>query len=335
MKFLLTNVLLAAMLLQCLAPGAYAASEPCSPGWESSLSELCSETSCSVTFPDAYEDSKPFPGAYAAETCNSGFGETDRGEINLWRGVLCVDLEDIILQYAFYRYEVAEGVLCCHCAKCGKSVAPDQRDSKKCSDPKCGNQGKGWKSQRPYNGNLVLANELWNCFETENVGTHIEVTEGGKVISAAEWGTQNYTTAHTGHWVSSSEYAGGTVTRLDSTGIVEVGIIITPTKPSDMIPFPKSAYLDGHMAQILPEGATSLSYDDEGNFTKEVDSEPQDFKNGFQLATNIGDKITVVVKDGKVWFRVNGVLQGTPLDLPPDQYVTMAVSLIQAEVRVT
>merc|ERR1711964_420399 len=41
----------------------------------------------------------------------------------------------------------------------------------------------------------------------------------------------------------------------------------------------------------------------------------------------IGDKITVIVKEGKLTFEVNGAAQGPPIDLPAGAEVAMAVSL--------
>merc|ERR1711964_396130 len=63
-----------------------------------------------------------------------------------------------------------------------------------------------------------------------------------------------------------------------------------------------------------------------GSILKGVNGSGSLLQNDLKPITN-GDQVTVVVKDGQLSFAVNGVSQGTPVDLPKGTKVAMAVSL--------
>merc|ERR1711964_950106 len=102
---------------------------------------------------------------------------------------------------------------------------------------------------------------------------------------------------------------GGTVTKATALEGVHVGIIVR-----------------GQNNMNLPIWCLGASwcYDEDGMIWT-TGSDPS-IQSGLETIT-AGDRVTVVVNDGKLTFAVNGAAQGTPIELPAGTEVSMAVSL--------
>merc|ERR1711964_5763 len=157
-------------------------------------------------------------------------------------------------------------------------------------------------------------------------GSYTKISEGGKTIENTDWG--HSPTARAAGWVSSSGTGSGTVTRLDDGySNMNVGVILRGQRD-----------LDRHM---LRSGTSWFYHSDDGSICKSEAPNTQDQVSTLQkglarINLKKGDKVTVVVKKGKLSFAVNGAAQGTPIDLPVNTLqtrretgmVAMAVSLM-------
>lgn len=172
-----------------------------------------------------------------------------------------------------------------------------------------------------YHPEMFSSHVQWDRFETKHAGPHIRITEGGKAAGRTTEG-YGWSTARAAEWVSSSGRASGTLTWLCDGGELEiytgVGIILRGQRD---------------MGEGMWSSGTSWYYIPcSGSIHKASPHRSPGVHNEFILQEglakiNTGDKITVVVKDGQLSFEVNGTTQGTPVDLPEDTEVTMAVSL--------
>jgi len=138
---------------------------------------------------------------------------------------------------------------------------------------------------------------------------------GGKVVDP-QWNT---TCAK--QWISSSGRAIGTIQVL-SDQVVWVGIITQDQHAQwDM---------NGRLDFGCPDGGSCWFYNNlEGSICQFWGGSFSLFWKSLQEVKK-GDTITVAMKDGQLTFKVNGVPQGAPIDLPPDTKVKMAVSTLSS-----
>merc|ERR1711964_712614 len=160
-----------------------------------------------------------------------------------------------------------------------------------------------------YHPEMFASHVRWDRFETKDASPH-NVSE----IENTDY--RLWSTARAAGWVSSSASASGTVTSFARLlgeplrdWLMDVGVILRGQRDMDR--------QDRHMSS----SGSCLFYRD-GCIRKGANGGHSAIQEGLQRL-NRGDKVTVVVKDGQVSFKVNGVVQGTPIDLPADTEVTM------------
>jgi len=141
----------------------------------------------------------------------------------------------------------------------------------------------------------------WDRFVAEDAGPDIVVDREGKRASCKREGS----TVRAGDWVPTSSRATGTVRHGGGEG--EVGVIV-------------SEFTD--MDEFVGGTKHGWGYDHDGDIYHNDKPLQEDLQ---PLQKN--DKITIDVHNGKLTFKVNGIVQGTPIDLPKNTKMAMAVSL--------
>merc|ERR1711964_480478 len=157
----------------------------------------------------------------------------------------------------------------------------------------------------------------WDRFEAQDASPHIRFSEEGKAME----GDYMWATARAAGWIStSSGCASGTATLLNESDEEwrqnpwwgSFGVILRGQRD---------------MNDSVMDSGTSWVYHGQGMIVFATDGTlPLSHQQGCLAKINAGDSVTVTVEDGKLSFAVNGVAQGTPIDLPADTEVAMAVS---------
>lgn len=229
-----------------------------------------------------------------AHAAQEGRGEAD-GVLRRLRG-FPTELRELCLSYALYRYQAED---------------------------------MGLQLGHPE---MFSSHLQWDRFETKDVSSYIQISEGGKVAEEKDsrrsrW-QEKWVTVRAARWVPSSGSATGTVTQLGGgrwvtahqEGVICVGIILRGQR---------------NMNTYIGCSGTSWFYHRHGLILDFVNGSGRQLQNTLAMV-NVGDTVTVVVNDGQLSFEVNGALQGIPVDLPANIEVAMAVSLGEgAKVRLT
>jgi len=154
----------------------------------------------------------------------------------------------------------------------------------------------------------------WDRFETQDASPHIRFSEENKAMK----GDYMYSTAQAVGWIStSSGCASGTATLLN--------FLTTSRQDSWWGSFGVILREQRDMNDPVMDSGTSWTYHGQGMIIFAIDGSVGS-QQGCLAKINAGDSVTVTVEDGKLSFAVNGVAQGTPIDLPADTEVAMAVS---------
>merc|ERR1712096_180399 len=169
---------------------------------------------------------------------------------------------------------------------------------------------------RLYHPEMFSPPMRWNQFDTRDANIYTWFTEEAKAVGCQT----GWATVRAAGCVSSSERASGTVTVLGVAGRVCAGIILNRGQRN----------MNKSMWSSALGSGTSWFYDEDGLICKCVNGVETMLQPHLQ-GINVGDEVTVLVNDGWLSFEVNGEVQGTPVALPEDVEVVMAVSLWSGE----